>query len=435
MKINRLLLLALLVMCLSGVALGQTQGVERRGYLNGAVQSLQIEKGSLIILHGVGDSRPRLNNDRNQHADYTFDEKGNLLDAIRYENKNVSQREVFRYDDKGRVVEELRFESNDTPVERSTHRYNSDGRRIESLQYDQRAKQISKIVYAYDADGRLTEKTSYKDEKPDCRAVFAYDAKGRETSFIAYDAKGDIPNQIVSVYDDKANAVQRARSNLKGDLEGTTVTTYDSKGNVLTILHHRPDGNAVWKWEFEYNGRGNVIKEQFANKESLSVWVYEYEYDSMGNWTKKTRSQLFDDRGKLKPYLSEVTFRTFKYHAKPSPVQAIIEPEDFAIVRDAVLALAASEIRPIKAGALAATNTTESLGRPMNSGTLQIEMTIDAEGRVGTAKVISGREVFSGKTADVERNIMKRTYKPVLLNGVPVKVITTMKVEYTVARR
>lgn len=436
MRMKRLLLLlTLTTSCLTVTAFGQTRGVERQRYLNGSVQSLQVEGGSLISLVGVGDSRPYIGSRQRQH-DYLYDQKGNLIESIRYDlHGKPSQRELFRYDDKDRLLEEMRLESKDLPVERVTHRYGPEGRRSESLQYDESGKLTATIAYRYDSAGRLIEKTSHAGEQQIGKAVFAYDDTGRVSSFIAYDSKGDIPNQIISQYDDKANAVQRSRSSLKGDLEGTTVTTYDTKGDVAVILHHRPNGSPAWKWEFEYDDRGNVIKEKFANKASLSVWVYAYEYDSIGNWTKKTKSQLFDDRGKLTPYLAGVTFRSFKYYPKTDVAHAIPEPEDPGIVRDAALSMTAARIRPIRTGAaLASTNAPESLGRPRTSGTLEVEMSIDIEGNVEAAKVISGGDVVSGGSGELERKIMKRTYQPVLLNGVPVKVVDTMSLKFELSK-
>jgi hypothetical protein len=205
---------------------------------------------------------------------------------------------------------------------------------------------------------------------------------------------------------------------LKGDLEGRTITTYDPKGNVIVIDHRRPNGAPAWKWEFEYDDKGNVIKEKFANKASLSVWTYAYEYDSIGNWTKRSKSQLLDDRGKIIPFLSAVAYRNFKYYSQAN-----------------ALSMAASEIRPIRSGAALANPTSnESLGRPLMSGTVQIEMTIDTEGNVESAKVLSGGDVLSTDPRELEQRLKKRSYKPVLLNGVPVRVIDTMTLKYEVPK-
>ena len=154
-----LLLLTLTTSCLTVTAFGQTRGVERQRYLNGSVQSLHVEGGSLISLHGVGNSRPYVGSRQRQH-DYLYDQKGNLLETIRYDlNGKPSQRELLRYDDKDRLLEEMRLESKDLPVERVTHRYGPEGRRTESLQYDESGKLTGKIAYRYDSAGRLIEKT------------------------------------------------------------------------------------------------------------------------------------------------------------------------------------------------------------------------------------------------------------------------------------
>jgi antitoxin component YwqK of YwqJK toxin-antitoxin module len=429
---KRQILLVSLTVCLSIAANAQTRGVKKQKYLNGAIQSMRLESADLIVLIGAGDSRPRAQS-RRRVIDYNYDESGKLLEVIRYANQKaeVSQRLVFRYDDKGRLVEEARYESNGTLTERLAYRYNQDGRRSESLQYDETGKLVGRITYGYDSAGRLMEEASYKDDKPNGKALFSYDEDGRESSFIAYDAKGDIPNQISTQYDDKSNAAEKSRSGLKGSLEGRTVTTHDPKGNISVIDHFRSDGSPAWRWEYEYDDKGNVIKEKLANKVNLSVWQYSYEYDSMGNWTKRTTSQLFDDRGKLVPHLSGVLYRTFKYFSMTNAVQVIAEPEDRGIARDAALSMASSEIRPVRSGAaLAQLNSPEPLGRPVASGTLEVEMTIDPEGNVEAAKVISGDGVLAQNPREVEQKIKKRTYKPVLLNGVPVRVIDKMALKF-----
>lgn len=432
---NRQILTLPLIICLSCLANGQTRGVERQKYLGGPVQSLHSEIGQVINIIGSGNLKPRVES-RQRHLDYVYDEKGHLLESVRYDRGRVSQREVFKYDDKGRLVEESRYEPKDTLIERIVHSYNAEGIRNESLQYDGKSKPTGRIAYGYDSSGRLIEKVFYIDEKRNGKAVFVYDEQGRASTFIAYDSKGDIPNQIVSQYDDKANTVEKSRSGLKGDLEGRTITTHDQKGNVIVIDHYRPNGAPAWKWEFEYDDKGNVIREKFANSASLSVWIYKYEYDSMGNWIRKTRSQLVDDRGKITPFVSAVTYRSFKYYSKANLDQPIADPEDRGVARDPALSMVASVVRLARSGAgLANPTSNESLGRPLTSGTVQIELTIDTEGNVESAKILSGGDVFSGGASELQQRLKKQTYRPIMLNGVPVRIIDTMTVKIEIPAR
>ena len=139
----------------------------------------------------------------------------------------------------------------------------------------------------------------------------------------------------------------------------------------------------------------------------------------MGNWTKRAKSQLLDDRGKIKPSLSGVTYRSFKYYSQTNAVQRVANPEDRGLVKDTALSMAASEIRPLRSGvALAGLATAEPLGPARMSGTVQIEMIIDTEGNVESARVITGRDVLAGDPR----------------NGVPVKVVDTMTVKFEVPK-
>lgn len=430
---KRHLLLLPLTICLSCAAFGQTSSPERQKRLAGAVQSLRAETGEIVTIFGVGNVKPRVES-RQRQLDCLYDAKGNLQESIRYSRGAVTQREVFKYDEKGRLSEESRFGSKALLIERIVHGYDVDAKRTESLQYDDKGKLVCKIAYRYDSEARLIEKVSYEGEKSNGKAGFSYDEKGRLTGIIAYDAKGDIPNQIVSQFDDKANKEEKSRYGLKGNLEGRTVTTYDPKGNVIVIDHYRPNGSPAWKWEFGRDDKGNVIKEKFANKASLSVWVYAYEYDSMGNWTKRAKSQLLDDRGKITSFLSGVTYRSVNYYSQPSAVQSIVDPEDRGIVEDSALAMASPEVRPIRSGAALKPTSNESFGRPVISGTVLIEMTIDTEGNVESAKVLSGGDVLSSSKVELEQRAKARTYMPVLLNGVPVRVVDTMTLRYEVPK-
>ena len=431
---KRYIIFVPLIVSLSCAAYGQTSGVERQGHLNGPVQSVRIEIGDLIQMIGVGNSKPRVES-RQRQLDYLYDLKGNLQESVRYSRGNVTRREVFKYDEKNRLVEEARYEPKESLVERTAHRYNAEGKEIESLRFDEKNKHAVKIVCEYDQAGRMIEKVSYLDREPNGKAVFAYDGEGRASGFMAYDSKGDVASQVVNLFDDKASRVQKSRYGSKGDLQGKTVTTCNTNGDAIAIDHFRPNGTPAWKWEFEYDDKGNVIKEMFSNKASLSVWTYSYEYDSMGNWTRKTKSQLVDDHGKITPVLSGVTYRSFKYYPQTSGVQRVASPEDRELVKDATLSMAASEIRPAGSGvALAGLSSGEPLGPARMSGTVQIEMTIDTEGNVESARVIAGRDVLARDPVEVEQKMKNRTFKPVLLNGVPVRVVDTLTIKFEVPK-
>jgi len=64
-------------------------------------------------------------------------------------------------------------------------------------------------------------------------------------------------------------------------------------------------------------------------------------------------------------------------------------------------------------------------------GTVKLEITIDKEGHVGPMSVISGPPELIHSATDA---VSQWVYKPTLLNGQPVSVLTTVDINYTLAQ-
>jgi protein TonB len=64
-------------------------------------------------------------------------------------------------------------------------------------------------------------------------------------------------------------------------------------------------------------------------------------------------------------------------------------------------------------------------------GTVRLEITIDKEGHVGPMSVVSGPPELIQSATDA---VSQWVYKPTLLNGEPVSVLTTVDVNYTLSQ-
>ena len=64
-------------------------------------------------------------------------------------------------------------------------------------------------------------------------------------------------------------------------------------------------------------------------------------------------------------------------------------------------------------------------------GTVSLQVTIDKEGHVQSVSVLQGPQELVQSAVDA---VSQWTYKPTLLNGQPVEVITTVDVNYTLAQ-
>ena len=64
-------------------------------------------------------------------------------------------------------------------------------------------------------------------------------------------------------------------------------------------------------------------------------------------------------------------------------------------------------------------------------GTVKLEITIDKEGHVSEMSLISGPQELVRSATDA---VQQWVYKPTLLNGEPVSIVTTVDVNYTLAQ-
>ena len=105
-----------------------------------------------------------------------------------------------------------------------------------------------------------------------------------------------------------------------------------------------------------------------------------------------------------------------------------------------LLALAFGQQGPIRVGGnVQQANLTHQVApvyppdakRDRVQGTVRLEVSIDTEGHVKGVGVLEGPPELVHSAVDA---VSKWTYKPTLLNGQPVEVITTVDVNYTLSQ-
>ena len=110
------------------------------------------------------------------------------------------------------------------------------------------------------------------------------------------------------------------------------------------------------------------------------------------------------------------------------------------VLLSACLTLAAAEDRPIRVGAnVAQANRISSVApvypdaakRNGIQGVVKLQITIDKDGHVSQVSALSGPEELIQSAVDA---VQQWVYKPTLLNGEPVTVLTAVDVNYTLAQ-
>jgi TonB family protein len=258
------------------------------------------------------------------------------------------------------------------------------------------------------------------------------------------------------------------------DLKGAkTVNQY------FPVAGSAPTGREVYK----YDDKGNISEMTLtaADGSLISKEVYKYEYDSLGNWTKMITSVAVVENGSISFEPTEVTYRTISYYldatmskmlqpaSAPSPtsakaadnsgatkssqqtvvpplqvthrppitlsgqaVQPLAEMRNVSFVSNPKVSVdnapspPAQPARVVTGGVLNGNALTlpaplypETARRMRTSGIVEVEVVIDENGKVISAKAVSGPAVFRENAVQAA---LRARFTPSKLSGQPVKV-------------
>ena len=287
-----------------------------------------------------------------------------------------------------------------------------------------------------------------------------------------------IRSEVVKVVTTDGNVVEAGKRALleaaEYDLKGAKTVNQYFPVNAST-----PTGREVYK----YDDKGNISEMTLTGADGslISKEVYKYEYDSLGNWTKMTTSVAVVENGSITFEPTEVTYRTISYYldatmtkmlqpasttspasaknadnssATKSTQQAVVPPlqvthrPPITLTGQAVQPLAemrnvsfvsnpkvtvenaptppTQPARMVTGGVLngSALNLPtplypEAARRMRTSGVVEVEVVIDENGKVVSAKAVSGPAVFRDNAVQAA---LRAKFTPSKLSGQPVKV-------------
>ena len=99
------------------------------------------------------------------------------------------------------------------------------------------------------------------------------------------------------------------------------VSTYDAKGRKIDSVAYPLEGaTAPGKEEYKYDEKGNIIEMTLRGNDGsvLSKEKYTYEFDEFGNWKKMTTAVAIYENGTVLYEPTEVTYRTLTYYYGPT---------------------------------------------------------------------------------------------------------------------
>lgn len=81
-------------------------------------------------------------------SEITFDQNGNEIEEIEYENGKISEKHVYTYDAQGNKISDIKTKA-DGKKERFEYKYDENNLRTEKLEYSEKGRLKSKKTYVY----------------------------------------------------------------------------------------------------------------------------------------------------------------------------------------------------------------------------------------------------------------------------------------------
>jgi TonB family protein len=118
-----------------------------------------------------------------------------------------------------------------------------------------------------------------------------------------------------------ANIVSRNGKQVELPKSLIEVSTYDATGRKVDAVAYPVEGaTAPGKEEYKYDDKGNIVEMTLRGSDGavLSKEKYTYEFDEFGNWKKMTTALAVYENGAISYEPTKVTYRTLTYYYGPA---------------------------------------------------------------------------------------------------------------------
>ena len=290
--------------------------------------------------------------------------------------------------------------------------YDEQGNLTERISFDYRGNMSEQLTYSV-IGGDKTAKIKYfhhdYDPPPEMAPPPAADAKPRDPR---YDQRYK--------YRYAGNKVEMTLYYSDGSAGTRTVKTFDEKGNEVKWELYTRDGKLNFSSESKYDEKGDEVETTYYHADGRVSSSYRYTDDEVGrdgNWIKRKAWQSKDGKAEFVPY--QVERRTISYYGQ----DAAIQPGKGGLPKVIRLSEGVLKGRAIKRAAPA--YPPGLVG--MVAGEVLIEVTVDEQGNVISAKGISGDKTL----ADLAIEAVKQwKFTPMKMAGEPVKMIGRIRFSF-----
>ena len=269
--------------------------------LSGAIESIKETKYSVKEVEGRFIKDTITDNQKVSH----YNNAGYLTEEITFElNGTISEKWNYTYDISNNQLGGKRYNNDGNLLWHYDSKFDNKGNQLEIMAYEE-GSLVSTTTMKYDSRGNCVEIST--EEEGIWKTIRSYDSKDNLMDYKSYDREGKQVLHEIFKYDSKGNLIEKIKYNVDDTLIGRENYSYNSKKQLIEYKYFSPGGRFLERNTYKYDNKGNQIELRSYRADGGLAWktTYKYIYDKKGNWIQKT--QLTND-------ISEsITDRVIKY--------------------------------------------------------------------------------------------------------------------------
>lgn len=188
------------------------------------------------------------------------DDKGRLVEEIKYYGADSGERTTYVYDEKDHLIERSYFDEEGDFQSRETFSYDEKGSLAEHKKFNQKGELEEHRTFSHnDGDHTISENEYHPDGSLASKTLFAFDDQGKEVSSAKTTTDGKLISSVVNVFDEHGNVIEKR---IKDFYSKTVRFMYDDHNRCISNELFDGNGMLIRKNLFEFDEDGNVIAEQ-----------------------------------------------------------------------------------------------------------------------------------------------------------------------------
>jgi TonB family protein len=221
--------------------------------------------------------------------------------------------------------------------------------------------------------------------------------------------------------DDSRRQTESVVKTAEGVVVRRLLYSEDEAGNLSNAAQYDDNGKLAQKWIYDSTGDVKELNVFDAGGSLIERAYYSYEYDSQKNWIKRVASRQMKGDTRV-PF--EVSYRTLVYYSPIGEFQmngGVIPggvPKNAASQTIVLSGQATKRVEPVYSTTARAAHI---------SGTVTVEVTVDEEGDVLSARAITGHPLLREAALDAAWDWK---FSPVIYRGRPVKIIGAIQFNF-----